>query len=201
MGKKIFKWTSIGVLSGVLCILFLTSLLIGREYFIVNNTSPMKANVIVVLGYPAQIDGEPSSTMKIRVEKAVELFQNGYAKTLIMTGSSAKNQFIEAEVMANYAYNSLGIPMNAIIQEPNSTDTFENAKYSVDIMRQHEWNSAIVVTTPYHTRRAFILFSNLGINVSVISSDFPAGMEWFHHIENIIYEYIAFTWFKINGKM
>ena len=103
--------------------------------------------------------------------------------------------------MANYACNSLNIPIDSIIKEPKSKDTFENATYSVDIMHQHGWDTAIIVTTPYHTKRALILFSNLEIDVSVISSNFPVETKWFHHIENIIYEYIAFAWFKINGKI
>ena len=68
MNKKIFRITII-VTSGI-CVLFLTGILIGREYFIVDNMSPIKSDVIIVLGYPAQNNGQPSSTMKIRLEKA-----------------------------------------------------------------------------------------------------------------------------------
>ncbi len=99
---------------GLIC-LFLTKLCLwSGGNLIVNTYQSQKSDVIIVLGFPAQDDGKPSPLMKTRVEKAVELFYEGYAPTVIFSGSAVNNEFVEAEVMTSYA-ESLGVPKTAIL--------------------------------------------------------------------------------------
>jgi hypothetical protein len=51
-----------------------------------------------------------------------------------------------------------GVPANAIVVEGTSATTEENAQHVADLMRARGIRSAILVTSPYHQRRAALLF-------------------------------------------
>ena len=120
------------------------------------------ADVIIVLGHPANQDGSPSPAMQEQVALATQLYQAGLAPALLFTGSAVHHEHVEAQVMAGLAAQQ-GVPAAAIATETQARDTFENARYCWQIMQQHGWRNAIVVTTPYHVRRASRIFHLAGI--------------------------------------
>ena len=53
----------------------------------------------------------------------------------------------------------LSIPDDAIVPIPEISDsTYEEALHSREIMQAHGWHSAILVTDPFHMRRAILTF-------------------------------------------
>jgi uncharacterized SAM-binding protein YcdF (DUF218 family) len=120
------------------------------------------ADVLVVLGHPANADGSPSPAMQEQVALAAALQRAGLARALLFTGGAVHNEHIEAQVMAELAVR-LGVPAAAIATETQARDTFENARYCRQIMQARGWQDAIVVTTPYHARRASRIFHLTGI--------------------------------------
>jgi uncharacterized SAM-binding protein YcdF (DUF218 family) len=140
-------------------ILFLWGL-IARHFAPTGNTSLDRFDAIIVLGDPADSDGNPAPTQLARVTEAVHEYERGVAPRLILTGGAAHNQFVEARVMARTA-EAQGIPQSAIFIEPEAKDTIQNACYSVRMMKAHNWNSAEVVSSPSHLPRAGIIFSRL----------------------------------------
>ena len=125
-----------------------------------SNTSLTRFDAIIVLGYPADSDGNPSPEMLARVTEAVHEYERGIAPRLILTGAAVHNGFIEARVMAATAH-AQGIPESAIFVEPQARDTIQNACYSTRIMKEHGWNSAEVVSGASHLPRAGIIFSEM----------------------------------------
>ncbi len=188
------------ILIGLILLVLLGSLscLLAGNALIVGSDHLQKVDVIIVLGYPADSNGEPSSTMKARVDKGVELFKQGYAQHMIFTGAAVYNQFVEAEVMADYAV-SLGVPPEVISRETHATDTLENAANSVAIMQRNNWHSAIVITTPYHTRRAYQLFLRHPIDVSIVAADQPLDLTVFQRLDAILHEFGAYVWYAVSG--
>lgn len=130
------------------------------------------SDVIIVLGTPATRDGKAGPTMRERVLKGVELFKQGYAPNLIFTGAAAHNPHIEAEVMSQLA-QSQGVTPDHIITENFAKNTYQNAFYSVKIMREHNWSSAIIVSSPAHVRRANFIFSQYPIKYCVVECKNP----------------------------
>ncbi len=120
------------------------------------------ADVIIVLGHPANADGGPSPAMREQVALAAALYRAGLAPMLLCTGGAVYNQHVEAQVMAGLAVQQ-GVPADAIITETQSRDTVENARYCRQIMQVRGWRDAIVVTTPHHVRRASRIFRLAGI--------------------------------------
>jgi uncharacterized SAM-binding protein YcdF (DUF218 family) len=133
---------------------------VARSLAPTSNTSLSRFDAIIVLGSPADSDGDPTPTQLARVTEAVREYQRGVAPRLILTGAAAHNRFVEAEVMARSA-EAQGIPASAIIIEPQAQDTIQNACYSARIMKAHGWRSAEVVSSHSHVERAGLVFSRL----------------------------------------
>jgi uncharacterized SAM-binding protein YcdF (DUF218 family) len=133
---------------------------IARQLAPTSNTSLTHFDAIIVLGSPADNDGNPTPTQLARVTEAVHEYQRGVATRLILTGGAVANQFTEARVMARTAH-AHGIPDSAIFVEPDARNTIQNACYAVRIMKAHGWTSAEVVSSPYHLPRAGLIFSRL----------------------------------------
>jgi uncharacterized SAM-binding protein YcdF (DUF218 family) len=131
-----------------------------RQFAPASNTSLTRFDAIIVLGSPADSDGNPTPTQLARVTEAVHEYERGVATHLILTGGAAANRFVEARVMARTAH-AQGIPDSAIFVEPEARNTIENACFAVRIMKTHGWSSAEVVSSPYHLPRAGLIFSRL----------------------------------------
>ena len=84
-----------------------------------------------------------------------------------------KNQFVEAQVMQQFA-QSQGVPASAIFAEGQSRNTIQNAYYSYKIMQAHDWNSALVVSSPSHLRRASLIFSHYPLAWQMHAAPWPA---------------------------
>jgi len=129
-------------------------------------------DIIIVLGSPSKEDCTPHIIMQKRVDKAIYLFNKGIASTIIFTGSSVQNSCSEAEVMANYAM-SKGIPKNSIITESNAKNTYQNAYYSLKIMKEGGFNKAAIVSSAPHIKRACIVFGKFKINYKMFAANYP----------------------------
>lgn len=138
----------------------------------VTESKETKFDVIIVLGFPAAKDGKASPIMRERVIKAVELYKEGYSGNIICSGGGVNNNYVEANVMADFA-ESLGVPNDCLIKESKSLDTYENIRNSVNIMKNRKWSSAIVVTSPWHLRRTNYYLSKSGISYVLKESDNP----------------------------
>ncbi|MGA2352249.1 MAG: YdcF family protein [Terracidiphilus sp.] len=125
-----------------------------------SNTSLTRFDAIIVLGNPADSDGNPTPEQLARVTEAVHEYERGVAPRLILTGGAAHNHFVEARVMAQAAH-AQGIPQSSLFLESKAQDTIENACYSERIMKAHGWRSAEVVSSASHLPRAGIIFSGL----------------------------------------
>jgi uncharacterized SAM-binding protein YcdF (DUF218 family) len=139
------------------------------------NTSRSQFDAILVLGTPADSDGNPTPVMTERVTEAVHEYRRGVASHLIVSGAAAHNRFVEAEVMARLA-EAQGVPPSAIVEETHALDTIQNACFSARILAEHRWHSVEVVSSPTHLPRAAMIFAHLA------SHDAPVvHLEWRMH--------------------
>jgi uncharacterized SAM-binding protein YcdF (DUF218 family) len=93
-----------------------------------------------------------------RAESAIALWKEGYAPVLVFSGGSSDPESVaSAELMKRTAL-AAGVPANAIVVEGASATTEENAQRVAELMRNAGLRSAILVTSPYHQRRAALLF-------------------------------------------
>ncbi len=124
------------------------------------DTQQTKFDVILVLGNPAADNGSIAPLAQSRVVEAIRQYRAGAAPRIMMTGGAVRNQFVESQVMMQYAH-AQGVPATALYTEEQSHNTIQNAYYSYRIMQVEGWTSALIVTSPTHVRRASLIFQAL----------------------------------------
>ena len=92
-----------------------------------------------------------------RVREGVQLYQAGWAPTIVMSGAARDEGVSNAVAMKQIAIE-LGVPDQQIIIEEQSQTTLENARFIQSLLEQHTIRSIILVTSPYHQRRAYMSF-------------------------------------------
>jgi Uncharacterized conserved protein len=109
-----------------------------------------------------------------RVKGGVDLYKKGVSKNLILSGAAAdKSGPSNAAVMKDNAI-SLGVPEEAILIDEFSENTAENAQKARSIMEEEDIDSIVLVTSPYHQRRAYLEFQKeLGIDVRIYNYPTP----------------------------
>ncbi|MGQ9668526.1 MAG: YdcF family protein [Anaerolineae bacterium] len=159
---KLGRWLiRVGAL--ILCLagvsFFLLCLAVDR-FGRMDQTRP--ADVIVILGAQVLPGGEPGPNLRPRTEKAVRLYQEGWAPVIITTGGIAGDAFSAASVAGRTAV-AMGVPEEAILIAGGSNNTREDVRRAISVMRERGWHSALVVSHPLHLLRGILLFWRAGV--------------------------------------
>jgi len=169
-----------------------------------SNSEIQKYDIIIVLGIPADAGCKPGQVMKDRVLKGIELYNHGFAKNILFTGSSVRNDCFEADVMAAYAI-SQGISRASIIKENKAKNTFENAYFSVAKMIELNYTSAAIVTSQAHVRRSCAIFSKFDIDFTTYGANNPPDISksqllfWRMGERMILAHHIIFGYPEVNN--
>jgi uncharacterized SAM-binding protein YcdF (DUF218 family) len=93
-----------------------------------------------------------------RTQMAVELYKAGWSSELIFSGAAADvDGPSNARAMAEEAISE-GVPASSIQLDETSDNTAQNADNVANIINSDHYHSIILVTSPYHQRRAYIEF-------------------------------------------
>jgi vancomycin permeability regulator SanA len=132
--------------------------------------SPATANAIVVLG-AAQYDGRPSPVLQSRLDRAMELYDEGYADTIVTTGSSQEgDRFTEAYAGFEYLRRE-GVPEDALEVVVDGADTYEQLAATKTLLAEHEDPSVLIVSDPYHSMRVGQIAGEVGLDALVVPTD------------------------------
>lgn len=90
-----------------------------------------------------------------RVWHAARLYHAGKAPLVVMSGGSdpAFSLVSEAQAMRDFIQD-LGVPAAAVVLEPDSRNTRENARFAALLLRQRQISQVLLVTPALHMRRA-----------------------------------------------
>jgi len=175
----------------------------GLGWPLIVNESPVKSDVIIVLGSGTRKTGDHLGPQaKQRVLEGLILERQGWVPRIIMSGGRDNNtHLVEAEQMTNFA-RAQGFS-GEIVQENESTDTWQNAKFSTTIMQDHQWPTALVVTSPYHTWRACRVFHKQQATAHCVPAPFSlypsqGFVEYLRDTRAVVREYgaIVYNWAK-----
>jgi uncharacterized SAM-binding protein YcdF (DUF218 family) len=120
------------------------------------------ADAIVVLG-AAQYNGRPSKVFKARLDHALSLYQKGYAKSIITTGSYGPDpNYSEAHVGMEYLTKN-GVDAADIITEQASVTTHDSIRHVTLQAQSKAWKSVLVVSDGFHLFRLKKMFADEGI--------------------------------------
>ena len=106
-----------------------------------------KSDTIIILG-----GGDQG-----RVQQAADLYKTGYADNVIITPVEERYNSQELiTILTHYGFNEEDITV-----EEKSTSTYSNAEETIKLMENKDFDSALVVTSDYHIKRAKIAFERL----------------------------------------
>jgi uncharacterized SAM-binding protein YcdF (DUF218 family) len=122
-------------------------------------------DAIVVMG-AAQYDGRPSPQLAARLDHVAELWPQGFAPIVVVTGGNQPgDRFTEAEASAAYLIER-GVPEASIVLEDRGATSFESlervAVLLADSTRSDD-SSVLVVTDPYHSLRSRLIAEEVGM--------------------------------------
>jgi uncharacterized SAM-binding protein YcdF (DUF218 family) len=146
------------VVSGLLVL----AALLGPGFLLDTPQPPLqKSDAIVVISGDEQM---------ARFREGLNLYRQGYGTYLVFSGAARDNGISNADVMSDLAV-AAGVPARAILEDSLGEDTWGNAVHTRQLLLQQGINSAILVTSPYHVRRAKLTFDTAyagsGIALSV----------------------------------
>lgn len=126
--------------------------------------SPKQAEAIVCLSGGITGNNLPTERGLQRVYTAVQLYADGWAPRVIFTGRGGSS-LSEAEVYAEAAC-WLGLPEQAVLVEPSSESTAEHPENLLKLneMGLERSSSLLIVTSPFHSRRAYLCFKKDGFS-------------------------------------
>jgi uncharacterized SAM-binding protein YcdF (DUF218 family) len=161
------RWTR-GVVRGALLVLLLAGLWAAADLVYVSvgaeTDYAAHADAIIVLGCNVAGSSEPTPCVQARAGHAADLFRQGYAPYVIASGGPTGGGPTEASVLARVLQDS-GVPTEDIVLEDRALNTIQNINYTEAIMRDRGWNSAILVTEPFHIKRATLIARDTGLTV------------------------------------
>jgi uncharacterized SAM-binding protein YcdF (DUF218 family) len=113
-----------------------------------------------------------------RTAEAIKLYKAGWAPHLIFSGAALDvTGPSNAEAMRAQALGS-GVPENVITLDKMAADTSQNAKRTRELLNSRD-TRVILVTSPYHQRRASMEFQKvLGDNVTIINHPTQTDSAW-----------------------
>jgi len=128
-----------------------------------------QVDAIVVMG-AAQYDGRPSPQLQARLDHVIELWNEGVAPTIIVTGGNQPgDRFTEAESSTNYLVKN-GVPESVIIGEDTGRSSWESLQLVADLARDRGIGTIVLVSDPYHSLRIRLMAEELGFRAYTSST-------------------------------
>jgi uncharacterized SAM-binding protein YcdF (DUF218 family) len=141
------------------------------------------AEAIVLLGGATRSKSYPRPGVDLsergdRVVYAAQLYKQGKAPLMIISGGRIDWKDYgqpESSDITTILTNDLGVPATAIIEEPDSLNTYENAINVQKILADRQIKKVLLVTSAFHMPRSLRIFRKLKIDVIPAPSDYLAA--------------------------
>jgi uncharacterized SAM-binding protein YcdF (DUF218 family) len=158
------------------------------------------SDAIVVLG-SAQYNGVPSSIFEARLEHALDLYEDGVAPVIVTVGGKATgDQFSEAEAGREYLADA-GVPDDALLAVQEGADTLESMRAVAAQCDDRGWDTAVLVTDPWHAMRAERMAEDAGIDASSSPTrQGPAVQTRTTQFRYILRETAAYLLYRVTGE-
>ena len=132
---------------------------------------PDSADAVVVLSGGVNADGLLTQQGADRALKGVELVEKGVAPVLVFTREEKKVRDSVSSSTDDQKRLAALADLDRVISTRRVRSTHDEALSVLSIARYRGWRSIIVVTSPFHSRRACATFEKAGLRVSCVPSD------------------------------
>lgn len=162
------------------------------EWQYLPSESTEKADAIVVLGGGTESELFPRLAVEVnsagdRMIHAADLFHNNAAPLIILSGGNIDwMESVDKSPAADMRQImlKLGVPDSAMVLQPKSQNTREDALFTAEILKQRGFNRIILVTSAMHMPRSVGLFTRQGLEVIPSPTDFTVTDEGWQRLMN-----------------
>lgn len=126
-----------------------------------------KADAIVVFGCKVNENDSPSGALHDRMRTACQLYSEGLAETLIVSGGPGEGSLHETDVMKQLAVE-LGVPESQIVIDREGLDTQSTVRNTVPILKDKSLARVLTVSHFYHLPRVKMCYRREGIDVFTV---------------------------------
>lgn len=131
-----------------------------------------QSDCIILLG--AAVQGTTASPVyEERIRHGIHLYKAGRASKLVFTGGVGEGQVHSESSVGRSMALQHGVPARDILIEEKSRTTQQNLSEAHALMKQHQMDSAILVSDPLHMKRAMMMASDL--SMTAVSSPTPTS--------------------------
>ena len=151
--KSLKKITiTLGILL-IACFIFIQSLVIAAQF----QYKPEKSDAILILGYALEDGLYPDEWLRLRLQKGLDLFNEGYGNYIIVSGGIGPTDQIPVAIAMKSWLLEREVPEDRILTEEKSNTTYENIVFSKEIMADKSIDSVVVVTNDFHIYRSMLI--------------------------------------------
>ncbi|WP_409305910.1 YdcF family protein [Peribacillus sp. SCS-155] len=149
--------------------------------------TPESAEYLIILG--ARVRGaEPSLALQYRINASAAYLKHNKRTIAIASGGKGTGEDISEAAAIKAELVKQGIAESRIILEDNSTDTYQNIRFSKELLSDPS-AKGIIATNDFHMYRALHIAKNENLDVSGLPAKTPASAL----LKSYIREYLAIT--------
>lgn len=138
----------------------------GEKYIFSADQVP-NADAVLVLGAYVFPDGKVSDMLNDRLTVGYELYQQGKAPRILVSGDHGRTNYDEVNTMKSYLKGK-GVPSQDIFMDHAGFSTYESMYRARDIFQAKK---LIIVTQHYHLQRALFIAREMGLEAYGVASD------------------------------
>ncbi|HMU80174.1 MAG TPA: YdcF family protein [Microthrixaceae bacterium] len=163
------RWIGRLVLAAVLALVGYLVLTFVQVLSASRDDDRVRSDAIVVLG-AAQYDGTPSPVLRQRLDHALDLYRDGVAGRIVLTGGKqAGDRFTEA--YAGYRYlTGRGVPGDDLLVVTDGSSTWDSLRAAERVLRREGLDRVTLVSDSYHSRRLLGVADEVGLDAGVSPS-------------------------------
>ncbi|HWP97575.1 MAG TPA: ElyC/SanA/YdcF family protein [Syntrophomonadaceae bacterium] len=139
---------------------------VGGKYIYSGNEIP-HADAILVLGAFVLPDGNVSSMLNDRLTVGYQLYEQGKAPKVLVSGDHGRKDYDEVNTMKEFMKKK-GVPGQDVFMDHAGFSTYESMYRARDIFQVKK---VIIVTQRYHLLRAVFIARKLGLDAYGVASD------------------------------
>jgi uncharacterized SAM-binding protein YcdF (DUF218 family) len=109
-------------------------------------------DAIVVLG-AAQYNGRPSPVLRARLEHALQLYHQGFAPRIIVTGGVGRGDTTSEALVGRKYLLAQGVQPRAVVVQPQGRSTQASMTAVADWLEEEHLRRVILVSDPFHMFR------------------------------------------------
>lgn len=134
----------------------------SRVWWVARQDDRPRSDAIVVLG-ASQFDGRPTEVFRSRLDHAKQLYDRGVAPRVVVLGGGAPGDRTTEGASGAAYLRAKGVSAVAVGEGRNTLQSVQALKR---VFAARGWQSAVLVTDPWHTLRSRRMATDLGLSAT-----------------------------------